>query len=362
MFRKIFLTLVSIVWLAACATPSTTLSSTTVPTSSVQSPTSKYLVLISLDACRPEYLALAPLPNLQKLMDSGVSYSDAWIGALVSNTPPGHTEMSTGAFPKTNGILSFTWKNSETGETTDPTTLDAINKGEMARIVEKSGVPTIAGLVKAQTPDATVAAITAHKYYAAQGLGMGPTDFIVYAHKVPKTNPKTKQPSPTPDRAYEPAEGSVVPMALVGHAPPADVLNDRRLNVTYAKPGDENGFAINVALVLLEKYKPRALLLNLPETDGLGHQTGGIIAPDKMRELMLATDAHIGRLMDAYRAAGIFEQTLWIVTADHGMMPNSHLIDAQQIRLAARAAGVQGGGGLTAYLPKPAQAPALAEA
>jgi arylsulfatase A-like enzyme len=356
-YRKILVALIILLGLGAC----TALSPNAAPPISTPHPPT-YLVLISLDACRPEYLDLAPLPNLQKLMENGISYSDAWVGALVSNTPPGHTEMSTGTFPRTNGILSFTWKNSETGETTDPTTLDAINAGEMARIVEKSGAPTLAGLVKAQTPNAIVAAVTAHKYYAAQGLGMGPTDFIIYAHKLPKANPKARQPTPTPDRAYEPASGSVVPMAIKGHEPSADVMNDRRLNVTYDKRGDENGFVINVALALFEKYKPRALLLNLPETDGLGHQTGGIIAPDKMRELMLATDAHIGRLMEAYRAAGIFDQTLWIVTADHGMMPNTHLIDAQQIRLAARAAGAQGGGGLTAYLPKPAQAQTLAEA
>lgn len=366
MFRQILVSLVILILLVACATPIIAPTSQ-LPSANLQTPTStlqspSYLVLISLDACRPDYFALAPLPNLQKLMDAGASYSDAWIGALVSNTPPGHTEMSAGTFPKTNGILSFAWKNSETGVTTDPTTLDAINAGEMARIVASSGVPTLAGLIKAQTPNAIVAAVTAHKYYAAQGLGMGPTDFILYAHRLPKTNPKAKQPTPTPDRAYEPASGSVVPMAIKGHEPSAEVLNDRRLNVTYAKPGDENGFAINVALALFEKYKPRALLLNLPETDGVGHQTGGIIAPDKMREVMVATDAHIGRLMEAYRAAGLFDQTLWIVTADHGMMPNTHWIDAQQIRQTARAAGAQGGGGLTAYLPQPAQAPARAEA
>ncbi|MEW5718878.1 MAG: alkaline phosphatase family protein [Chloroflexota bacterium] len=346
--------------LSSCRTVGLPAPAVPTPTSNLQPPT--YLVLISIDACRPEYLDLAPLPNLQKLMDNGISYSDAWVGALVSNTPPGHTEMSTGTFPKTNGILSFTWKNSETGATTDPTSLEAINNGDMARIVEKNGVPTIAGLVKAQTPDAIVAAVTAHKYYAAQGMGMGPTDFIVYAHKVPRQNPKAKQPTPTPERAYEPAEGSVVPMAIKGHEPSADVMNDRRLNITYAKRGDENTFAINAALVLFEKYRPRALLINLPETDGLGHQTGGLTAPDKFRELMIATDAQIGRLMDAYRAAGIFDQTLWVVTADHGMIPNSHAIDTAQTKAAARAAGVQGGGGLNTYLAKPAQAPTLAEA
>lgn len=338
--------------------------SSQVPTTSVQAQPSfaNYLVLISLDACRPEYLDLAPLPNLKSLMANGTMYTDAWVGSLVSNTPPGHTVMSTGTFPKTNGILSFTWKNSETGEKVDSTTLEAINRGEMARIVEKSGVPTLAGLIKAQTPDAKIAVVTAHKYYAAQGLGMGPTDYIVYSKRVPKTNPKSRAPTPTPDRTYEPSEGSLIPVALQGHAPAPEVMNDKRLNVMSEKAGDENLFVLNVALALFDKYKPRALLLNLPETDGIGHRTGGMTGLDKVREAMLATDAGIGKLMDAYRAAGIFDQTLWVVTADHGMIPNAKEIDPKTIRTLAQKAGVQGGGGIYVSLNKPAQAVALAEA
>ncbi len=362
MFRKILVALLVALSVGCAAPGNSTLAPMRIAGAQAQTTPAQYLVLISIDACRPEYLELAPLPRLQELRERGVTYSDAWVGSLLSNTPPGHTEMATGAFPNHNGILSFTWKNSETGALTDPTSLEAINNGEMARIVAQAGVPTLAGLIKAQTPDAKVAAVSAHKYYAAQGLGMGPTDYILYAKRVPKVAAKSKQPTPTPDRAYEPAEGSVVPVALKGHEPSPDVLNDKRLNVTYTKPGDENGFAINAALVLFEKYKPRGLLINLPETDGLGHKTGGILAPDQFRELMLATDAHIGRLIDAYRAAGIFDQTLWIITADHGMVPNSHVIDPKTLREIARQAGVQGGGGMNVYLPKPAQAPQLVEA
>ncbi len=350
MLRKILL----VAWLAlAACSPVVT---------NAQSPAAApYLVLISLDACRPEYLALASLPHLQELMNSGVTYTDAWVGALVSNTPPGHTEMATGSFPNHNGILSFTWKNSETGETTDPTTLNAINQGEMDGIVAASGVPTLAGLVKAQSPDATVVAISSHKFYAAQGLGIGPSDYIIYAKNAPKQKSTKGKPTPTPERGYEPPAGSLIPAAIVGHEPPADVMNDRRLNVVAANPGDDNNFAINAALVLFEKYRPRALLVNLPATDEQGHKTGGIIAPDIMRQVMVTTDAGIGKLMDAYKAAGIFEQTLWIVTADHGMTPNTYEIDPQTIRNIAKQAGVPGGG-LQAYLRNPAQAPKLAEA
>lgn len=372
--RKLLITL-CVITLTACAAfspaaPAPAGTSNPTPTSNLPpsaSPTSgaRYLVLISLDACRPEYLDLAPLPNLKSLMDSGVAYTDAWVGALVSNTPPGHTEMSTGTLPNHNGILSFSWTDSDTGQRIDPTTLEAINNGEMARIVQQSGVPTIAGLVKAQTPEARVVAVSSQKFYAAQGLGMGPTDYIVYSTRPAKAQSKGKQtPTPEAERGVEGSEQALSAAALKGREPPAGVLNDPRLHVEVKNPGDENTFAINAALVLFEKYKPRALLINLPATDEYGHQTGGIIAPDTMRQVMLTTDEGIGKLIAAYKAAGIFDQTLWVITADHGMIPNTHEIDPQALRKVARDAGNKKGNVQVPYghLGNPSNAMTLAEA
>lgn len=101
--------------------------------------TAKYLVLISVDGCRPEYLDLALMPNLKALAAQGTSYSRAWVGALSSNTPAMHTTMSTGVFPKRHGIIAFFWNDSDTGTFTNPTTFQAIANGDMARIVEQIG-------------------------------------------------------------------------------------------------------------------------------------------------------------------------------------------------------------------------------
>jgi arylsulfatase A-like enzyme len=49
-----------------------------------------------------------------------------------------------------------------------------------------------------------------------------------------------------------------------------------------------------------------------------------------MKRVMETADAAVGALMDAYRAAGIFDKTLWVATSDHGMwtetprLPCSH--------------------------------------
>jgi arylsulfatase A-like enzyme len=280
-----------------------------------------YLVLVSIDACRPEYLDLAELPNLEYLMANGVSYTGAWVGSLQSNTPPGHTEMSTGSFPKHNGISGFSWSNMATGERFHPTSLEAINAGEMAQIVADSGVPTLAGLVKGKYPDAKVAAITSHKFYAAQGLGMGPTDFIVYTEKVREKKRAATPTAPAIEGYEPPKEETMRPAAIQGHAPDQAFLDDPDLQVTVNQPGDDSLAVFHIAMAMFEKYQPRALLINLPETDGWGHKTGGITAPDEMRQVMLGVDRGLGELMELYRQAGVFDQTLWVVTADHGMTP-----------------------------------------
>ncbi|MGB9005800.1 MAG: alkaline phosphatase family protein [Candidatus Aminicenantales bacterium] len=312
---------------------------------STAEPAVDYLVLVSLDACRPDYFDLASLPNLTLLFSSGTVYSGAWVCSLESNTPPGHTEISTGTFPRHNGIVGFGWINSETHEVFRPTTLEAINGGAMDRIVAENGVPTLAALIKSRWPAGRVAAVSAEKYYAAQGLGVGPSDFILYSESFTINGVKM-----------------LIPAALLGHEPGSQVMADPRLRLPDAAPGDSNVFAVRAALALFKSYKPRALLLNLPATDISGHLTGGIVAPDTMRQVMIATDNALGELVAAYRAEGLLSRTLWVVTADHGMIPNSINIDQDSLRTIARSIGIRQAISVPyTYLDDPSRAGELAE-
>jgi arylsulfatase A-like enzyme len=64
--------------------------------------------------------------------------------------------------------------------------------------------------------------------------------------------------------------------------------------------------------------------VNLPDTDQVGHLTGGSTTnPTAVARTMAAADDQIGRLLDAYARAGLADSTLWVVTSDHGMTPNS---------------------------------------
>jgi hypothetical protein len=305
----------------------------------------EYLVLVSVDACRPEYYSLGRLPNFEELLRGGTFYPEAWVGALESNTPPGHTEMATGSFPSRNGIFGFGWRDAATGRTTRPTSLEAISRGEFASIVEKSGVATLSAAVKAKWPDAKVAVATAHKFYAAQGLGVGPSDYIVYAETEKSGGSKL-----------------LAPAALPGKSPGAAFLGDPSLRGSTANPGDDMRFVFTLARALLESFRPRALLLNLPETDGLGHKTGGLSDPEAMRSVMAGFDEGLGELIRAYKDAGIYDSTLWVITADHGMTAMSEYVDARAIAKILKSAAAPGKGLPYLYLADPSKARIAAEA
>lgn len=309
-----------------------------IPTPVLLSP--EYLVLIVLDAARPDYFNAVELPALQRLIQNGAYYPSAWVGAMENSTPAGHVQISTGVFPAHSGITGHVLRSNPAGIHTDITSDDYILSGQFAALVAQSGAPTLAGLIKAKYPDDSVMVISGDKHYAAQSLGVGPADFILYAHV---------------DEDYR----SISLRALPGHSPAADILADSRLNGQAAAPGDVNGFTLNAARVLFEQYHPRALLITLPETDDLGHASGAdpaVIAPALQK-----TDSALAALVDTYQQAGIFEQTLWVVTSDHGMSAKFAVIDPEAV-LAEAGVQLQEGENprIPLYLNDPARAPILA--
>lgn len=68
--------------------------------------------------------------------------------------------------------------------------------------------------------------------------------------------------------------------------------------------------------------KPTFLFVQLDEVDGAGHRSGYGTAGHL--EKITYTDGLVGRIYDAYEEAGILEDTLFVVIADHGGIRTSH--------------------------------------
>ncbi len=287
-------------------------------------PKPRYLALFVLDGGKPDYLKVRNTPNLHALMARGTVYRNAFDGILESETPTGHATIGTGSPPNKDGILSFGWANSDNNRTTDLFDPGFIRKGGMEQIMSQAGAPSIATLIHANEPNARVVALSGHKYYAADALGGPDADAIIYYQGTP--------------------DGKYAPISTVGHAPPRSLLQEKSLTLptTHLKVGAEDRLTMHLARETFRVMRPTALLVNLPEFDWpLGHVWGADRDRKDVRTLMQDFDRDLGSLMAEYYKAGILNQTLFVVTADHGFAPIYHQVTKQVLQAAVAKSGAK---------------------
>jgi predicted AlkP superfamily pyrophosphatase or phosphodiesterase len=281
----------------------------------------EYLCLIVLDGGRPDYITrnLSTLPNLRSLVQRGRWYNRAWVGNLMSITPPGHAVIGTGSFPKNDGgIVNWDWGIHSTGKIS-PTTqaLENYQNGWVFNLMKESGTPTLSGAIRKKYPNDPVIAGSGSHFHAAGPLG-GPEASWIFA--------------------YQRSGGSWAPYTLGQHPVPAALLNDRSLRSPLPSSngstvpvgqiplplGQENGLVVDFAIRALQRTRPRALLLNLPEVDTVGHWSQKWYA--EQATVYKSFDKALGRLIAAYKSAGIYDKTLFVLTADHGMIQSRHRV------------------------------------
>ncbi|HZU13578.1 MAG TPA: alkaline phosphatase family protein [Chloroflexota bacterium] len=281
----------------------------------------RYLVVIVMDGYRPDYMALAPMHNLHALMASGMTYTRAWVGQLETETPTGHATIATGVYPRKHGVIGFVWKDPTLQNITwMPTDTRLINAGDMENLIEGGGVPTLSDLLHSQNPAAKSVAISGEKFYAVDAMGTG-ADYIVYGD------------------SYGKNYGWIAPVSIGRHIAPARAhLSNLKIH-SAADPLTEDRFVARIALRMVATVRPRMLLLNLPGADIEGHRSGGVTAPVAIHNVDTNVDHILYQITSTYRHLGIYNQTLFVVTADHGMLPNGHIVPRQAMYNTVRATG-----------------------
>lgn len=278
-----------------------------------------YFVLVVMDAFRADYRDLAPMPNLEWLMSVGTTYDRAWVGQLESYTPTSHATLSTGAIPAHSGVIGFSWRDPKTGKEVLTGWYQDVIAGRLEKQLADHGVNSIPKALKKSDPTARVVAVSGEKYYAADAMGGPAADYIIYGH------PQGKQ---------------IITKGIPHHVPPHSFLKKSSLTRPWPLRYNQfDEFAMTMALESLRSFDPRALMINLPGPDIYGHKVGGPASPQVMTRLVAGCDQQLGRLIRAYRDRGILDQTIFVVTADHGMVKNTYQIDDNDIKWWVRHAG-----------------------
>lgn len=283
--------------------------------------TPRYVVMIVLDGARPDYFTVSKMPHVQALIHRGTEYSQAFAGILQSETPSGHASIGTGSTPNHDGILSFGWVNAD-NQSVNLFNPDAVLKGGMERIMKEAGAPSIASLVRAHNPRAQIVALSGYKYYAADAFGGPDANVIMYYGGRPG--------------------GKFGPAYIPGHKPPDSILNDPSLVMKSRNYplGMGDHYAMKLAAATFDRMHQQVTLINLPEFDWpLGHVDGANRDWPVVETLMRGFDRDLAMLEDTYRKAGVLDQTLFVLTADHGFAPIDHKIPSSVVNDAIQSTG-----------------------
>jgi len=320
------------------------------PIAEAATPAARYLVLIVLDAFRPDYIPLASMPALSALASAGAVYDAAWVGQIESLTPAGHATIATGCMPKHTGVLGFEWRDPATQKEALDGWPPGVLAGTLERDLRQSGVDSIALAIKSNDRTARVVAISSEKTYAADAIGGWAADYILHYQR--DTNRST-----------------LVPAGVPNHTPPASFFSRPGLQekLPLGHFTDWDYLSTVLALEAVAEFRPKALMVNLPSADYYGHPYGGPASPAVFQQVVSGVDRNIGRIVQAYKEAGIFDETLFVVTADHGMVPNVRAVDGALTRAVVGQAGGEylfhtGGTAAYIYLKNGSASKAVAQA
>jgi hypothetical protein len=115
-------------------------------------------------------------------------------------------------------------------------------------------------------------------------------------------------------------------------------LDDEQKGAHQESIVDGRGVAQAILLYTSDFAPPKFMYHELTLTDGVGHDYGP--HSDGERAALDETDVRIGRVLEAMDSRGLLDDTLFIITTDHGMAPVDASLKANQVR-AVKDAGMK---------------------
>ncbi|MBS1564630.1 MAG: alkaline phosphatase family protein [Bacteroidetes bacterium] len=247
----------------------------------------KHVVLISIDAMRPDfYRDLSwPAPNLQQMAREGVQAVRVK-PVFPSITYPNHVTMITGALPARHGVFF--------NVPFEP--LGASGKWNwMESIIQ---VPTLwDALHKAGLRSAAI------QWPVSAG---GPIDYCV---------PEIWDPAQPEDRITVPGKYAAKGLVEELEDSATGKLNGNNVNEEWLSMDENSG---RMAAYIIRHYKPGFLALHLLSVDGQQHAQGR--EGQKVRLAVASVDRAIGDVLEAIERAGLKDSTAVLVVGDHGFV------------------------------------------
>ena len=235
--------------------------------------TGKRVLIISIDGLRPDLALLADAPNIRSLIKEG-AYS-LWAQTLpIGRTLPSHTSMMTGVPMEKHGII---WND------------------DIPLRPRKYNFPHVPTLFEFARKAGYSTSLVAGKCKFEALAEPGVVDWVVLPEKPKKIGPDGKP--------------------IVPPKPDADGMTP------YDHKHDDAWIASEAAAIIA-KHKPHVMLVHFPRVDTAGHAKGWG-SPVQLEAIARADEA-LGTVLETLRKTKLFDNTLIILTADHGGYGKGH--------------------------------------
>ena len=318
----------------------------------------KRVLVVVMDQMHPEYAKQFNMTNVLWLQNHGANFQNAIVGDMASETVVSHNIMVSGMLPKNQGWSDEAFRDTDNvlGGGSDAIYITGdLSYSQFAALIQDKGYKKLGTYLHAAYPGSTVACV-GEKSYQVRSMTAGSADFGVYlgsgttadANMVALLGGK-----------YRPAAGAPNNAAL-----PAYISGDTRFNVNsdsandygtlttspawiYPEDGDrmmpgyieghlggDNWVADATIKIMQNEPNWSGLFVNFGAIDKSGHMWGGGEADnlkrynwdpnswlDSMTHMPFIAknaDNQLGRLIGTLKALGELDQTLIVVTADHG--------------------------------------------
>ena len=216
----------------------------------------EHVILVDWDGLDPDYLGRAPTPNLDALASRGsLSIAES---TFPTKSNPARASISTGAYPETHGNAAYYF---------DERSNEAVGQTRFL------AAETISQALAAEGK--TTAAV---QWYMVQDHGTSYGD---------------------PEHLY------VEPGGLF------EQRVDAAIEILNLRPVSSGGKMVKVPKI------PDFLAVYSADLDAFGHAEGA--ESPNLGPLLAELDRQLGRLVQATKEVGIYEQTAFLLTSDHGM-------------------------------------------
>jgi len=346
MLKRLRVLVVAVVVLAA-------LLAAAAPALAVHRPTR--VMIVVMDQMQPGYAKQYNMTNVLMLQNKGVNFPTAWVGDMASETVVSHNVMVSGLFPKHMGWSDEAFRDVDNilgyGENAIVTSGD-LGTAAYVKLIENMDYPKLGDYLKATFPDAVVANV-GQKGYQVESMAASSSDFWVRMGSA-KATTTLADPSVVPwvgkyrgpsgqlptyiasDTRFLISAGNATDAYGTNATAPAWIYPEDGRYAPSEYAGHESGDAwvADAALKIIDNETWSGLWVTFSAIDKIGHMWGGgaVDTPatynwdpndflqDSIHMPWVAKNAdnQLGRLIAELKAKGQFNDTLIIVTADHG--------------------------------------------